>query len=98
MEMFASLTWRFFLLVRQGFRCDQPHSQANDDVQLRIEPGCLTQQFGRDGSASSPSCCEDDGSELVAMHEWPNAQVQGRPLGIAEAILSISVPCNAQLG
>ena len=27
-----------------------------------------------------------------------NAQVQGRPLGIAEAMRRIGVPCNAQLG
>lgn len=28
----------------------------------------------------------------------PNAQVQGRPLGVAEACAGGSVPCNAQLG
>ena len=32
------------------------------------------------------------------VHGGPNAQVQGRPLGVAEAIVCISVPCNAQLG
>ena len=37
-------------------------------------------------------------------HAWtvqikgPNAQVQGRPQGVAEAIRRMSVPCNAQLG
>ena len=29
---------------------------------------------------------------------WPNAQVQGRPLGAAEANSGGGVPCNAQLG
>ena len=28
----------------------------------------------------------------------PNAQVQGRALGMAEAMRCIGVPCNAQLG
>ena len=28
----------------------------------------------------------------------PNAQVQGRPLGVAEACTGGCVPCNAQLG
>src|SRR3989344_4742720 len=28
----------------------------------------------------------------------PNAQVQGRPLGEAEAMRRIGVPCNAQVG
>ena len=30
--------------------------------------------------------------------EMPNAQVQGRPLGVAEASTGGGVPCNAQLG
>ncbi len=31
-------------------------------------------------------------------NEWPNAQVQGRALGVAEARSGGGVPCNAQLG
>lgn len=30
--------------------------------------------------------------------EEANAKVQGRPLGVAEAMRRMSVPCNAQLG
>ncbi len=29
---------------------------------------------------------------------WSNAKVQGRALGVAEVIVRIGVPCNAQLG
>ncbi len=32
------------------------------------------------------------------MVKTPNAQVQGRPLGMAEASSGGGVPCNAQLG
>ena len=33
-----------------------------------------------------------------AFTRGPNAKVQGRALGMAEAIVRIGVPCNAQLG
>jgi len=37
--------------------------------------------------------------ELMCFHkQWPNAQVQGRALGVAEACTGGGVPCNAQLG
>ncbi len=39
---------------------------------------------------------------LLGVHGWrkegPNAKVQGRPLGVAEASSGGGVPCNAQLG
>ncbi len=34
----------------------------------------------------------------IRMLDTPNAQVQGRPLGVAEARSGGGVPCNAQLG
>ena len=34
----------------------------------------------------------------MAVKQEPNAQVQGRPLGMAEACSGGGVPCNAQLG
>jgi hypothetical protein len=34
----------------------------------------------------------------VLIDAEPNAQVQGRPLGMAEACSGGGVPCNAQLG
>ena len=36
--------------------------------------------------------------ESVRMMLAPNAKVQGRPLGVAEARSGGGVPCNAQLG
>ena len=38
------------------------------------------------------------GGEFVSHACAPNAQVQGRPLGMAEASSGGGVPCNAQLG
>lgn len=37
-------------------------------------------------------------TEEFPFERLPNAQVQGRPLGVAEACAGGGVPCNAQLG
>jgi hypothetical protein len=41
---------------------------------------------------------ELEGASWLDEGGWPNAQVQGRALGMAEASSGGGVPCNAQLG
>jgi hypothetical protein len=45
-------------------------------------------------------CCDEDGRGTLMRGQSvaPNAQVQGRALGVAEARSGGGVPCNAQLG
>jgi len=40
----------------------------------------------------------DDPKYMSVCVRGPNAKVQGRALGVAEAMRRIGVPCNAQLG
>ena len=57
---------------------------ANQEAQARLQ--VATEEVARLAVA-----CD-------AFTRGPNAQVQGRALGIAEARRGVGVPCNAQLG
>lgn len=55
-------------------------------------PASLVGELAAEGQAAHVA------DECWHFPRGPNAKVQGRALGVAEVIVRIGVPCNAQLG
>jgi hypothetical protein len=67
----------------------------------RVGSSCATVAHGLQCVLALSEYFEEPKREMVELLVHligPNAKVQGRALGMAEAIVRIGVPCNAQLG